>query len=66
MITCLTEWRLKFTSQFLWKFSIEADQKFNSFLKEARDFIEAKGCKVVDNYKFRQVVDTFYEEAEFE
>ena len=42
------------------------DQKFNSFLKEARDFIEAKGCKVVDNYKFRQVVDTFYEEAEFE
>ena len=41
-------------------------QKFNSFLKEARDFIEAKGCKVVDNYKFRQVVDTFYEEAEFE
>ena len=42
------------------------DQKFNSFLKEAREFIEAKGCKVVDNYKFRQVVDTFYEEAEFE
>ena len=32
MITCLTEWRLKFTSQFLWKFSIEADQKFNSFV----------------------------------
>ena len=42
------------------------DQKFNSFLKEAKEFIEAKGCKVVDNYKFRQVVDTFYVEAEFE
>ena len=42
------------------------DQRFNSFLKEARDYLENKGCKVVDNYKFRQVVDTFYEEAEFE
>ena len=42
------------------------DQKFNNFLREARVFIESKGCKVVDNYKFRQVVDTFYEEAEFE
>lgn len=42
------------------------DQRFNGFLKDARDYLEGKGCKVLDNYKFRQVVDTFYEEAEFE
>lgn len=42
------------------------DQKFNSFLKDTQTFVEDRGkWRVVNEQLFRQVVYSFYEEAEF-
>lgn len=42
------------------------DQKFNSFLRDTQAYLEAKlKCRVEKAQLFRQVVYSFYEEAEF-
>ena len=42
------------------------DQKFNSFLKDAQAYIQDRAkCRIANDQLFRQVVYSFYEEAEF-